>query len=210
MPAVIYFLCGLVFRVPGYRSRGPGFDSQRYQTFWEVVGLERGSLSLVRSTIDQRWSRCWGRWRPSPTIYIHTYSLVRITEELLVWWSSGSGLENRECGRGDPLLWPRDTLYPQNLALTSPTSGGRSVGIVLLRTKATEFVLWVCEVGTCFVSHTIKRWEKRKHLHCVEKYEYIVCKDIYTTEKCMVLLSFLVLRWIFATFKNFSNKNWRY
>jgi hypothetical protein len=25
----------------------PGFDSQRYQIFWEVVGLERGALSLV-------------------------------------------------------------------------------------------------------------------------------------------------------------------
>jgi hypothetical protein len=24
---------GLVVRVPGYRSRGPGFDSQRYQIF---------------------------------------------------------------------------------------------------------------------------------------------------------------------------------
>jgi hypothetical protein len=35
-------------RVPGYRSRGPGFDSRRYQIFWEVVGLERGSLSLVK------------------------------------------------------------------------------------------------------------------------------------------------------------------
>jgi hypothetical protein len=31
------------------------------------------------------------------------------------------------------------TLYPQRLALNSPTSGGRSVGIVRLRTKATEF-----------------------------------------------------------------------
>jgi len=31
-------------------------------------------------------------------------------------------------------------LYPQKLALTSPTGGGRSVGIVRLRTKATEFV----------------------------------------------------------------------
>jgi hypothetical protein len=27
--------------------------------------------------------------------------------------------------RGNPLRWPRDTLYPQKLALTSPTSGGR-------------------------------------------------------------------------------------
>jgi len=31
-------------------------------------------------------------------------------------------------------------LYPQKLALTSPTGGGRSVGIVRVRTKATEFV----------------------------------------------------------------------
>jgi hypothetical protein len=40
---------------------------------------------------------------------------------------------------GDLLRWPRDTLYPLKLALTSPTSGGRSVGIVRLRTQATEF-----------------------------------------------------------------------
>jgi hypothetical protein len=33
-------LCGLVVRVPGYRSRDPGFDS----------GLEWGPLSLVRIT----------------------------------------------------------------------------------------------------------------------------------------------------------------
>jgi hypothetical protein len=26
-------LCGLVVRVPGYRSRGPGFDSRLYQIF---------------------------------------------------------------------------------------------------------------------------------------------------------------------------------
>jgi len=30
-------------------------------------------------------------------------------------------------------------LYPQKLALISPTGGGRSVGIVRVRTKATEF-----------------------------------------------------------------------
>ena len=34
-------------------------------------------------------------------------------------------------------------LYPQKLALTSPTGGGRSVGIVRSRTKATEFEAWV-------------------------------------------------------------------
>jgi hypothetical protein len=53
-------------------------------------------------------------------------------------WSPVSGLENREYGSGDLLRWPRDTLYLQTLALTSPTSGGRSVGIVRPRTKATE------------------------------------------------------------------------
>jgi hypothetical protein len=49
-----------------------------------------------------------------------------------------SGLENSEYGRGDPLRWPSDTFYPQKLALASPTSGGRSVGIVRSLTKATE------------------------------------------------------------------------
>jgi hypothetical protein len=43
-------LCGLVVRVSGYRSKGPGFDSRPYQIFWEVGGLVRGPLSLVRTT----------------------------------------------------------------------------------------------------------------------------------------------------------------
>jgi hypothetical protein len=43
-------------------------------------------------------------------------------------------------GCEDSLRWPRDTLYPLKLGLTSPTSGGRSVGIVRLRTKTTEFI----------------------------------------------------------------------
>jgi hypothetical protein len=76
------------------------------------VGLERGPLSLV-STI----------------------------EELLGTKSSDSDLESREYGRRDPSRWPRGTLYPQKLALTSPISGGRSVGIVRSRTQATEFSL---------------------------------------------------------------------
>jgi hypothetical protein len=38
-------LCDLVVRVPS-----PGFDSRRYHIFWEVVGLERGPLSLVSTT----------------------------------------------------------------------------------------------------------------------------------------------------------------
>jgi hypothetical protein len=39
-------LCGLVVKVPGYRSGSPGFDSRHYKRK-KVVGLERGSLSLV-------------------------------------------------------------------------------------------------------------------------------------------------------------------
>jgi hypothetical protein len=77
-----------------------GFDSIRYRIFWEVVGLERGPLSLVSTS-----------------------------EELLGRNSSGSGPEIREYGHGDPLSWPRDILYLQKLVLTSPTSGGLSVGI---------------------------------------------------------------------------------
>jgi hypothetical protein len=86
-----------------------GFDSQRYQTFWEVVGLERGPLSLV-STI----------------------------EEFLESKNSGSGLENRDYRRrGLAALTTRQSPYPQKLALTSPTSGGRSVGIVRSQTQTT-------------------------------------------------------------------------
>ena len=51
------------------------------------------------------------------------------------------GLETEINGRRDPLRWPRDTPLPAKLALTAPTGGGRSVGIVRSRTKATEFSL---------------------------------------------------------------------
>jgi hypothetical protein len=56
-------LCGLVVRVPGYRSRGPGFYSQSYLIFW-VVGLERGPLSLVRIIevlLEWKSSGSWSR-----------------------------------------------------------------------------------------------------------------------------------------------------
>jgi hypothetical protein len=50
-----------------------GFDSRRYQIFWEVVGLERDPLSLVSE-------------------------IVKLLEKT----SSGYGLEIREYGRADP------------------------------------------------------------------------------------------------------------
>jgi hypothetical protein len=106
----ITYTSGLVVRVSGYRSRGPGSIPLRYQLFWEVVGLERGPLSPVCTN-----------------------------EELLGRKISGSGLEIREYGRRDPSCWPRDTIYPQLLTLTSLISGGRSVSIIRLRTEAKEF-----------------------------------------------------------------------
>jgi hypothetical protein len=63
---------------------------------------------------------------------------VSVIEELLERKSSGSSLENREYSRRDQLRWPRDTLYPQNLVLTSATSGGCSVSIVRSEIQATE------------------------------------------------------------------------
>jgi hypothetical protein len=64
--------------------------------------------------------------------------LVSIIEELFEKKSSGSVLENRDYGRTDPSRWPRGTLYPQKLAITSPTSGGRSVGVVRSLTQTME------------------------------------------------------------------------
>jgi hypothetical protein len=71
-------------------------------------------------------------------------SLVSTIVELLGRNNSGSGLQSREYGRGDPLRWPSDTIYHLKLALTSPTRGSRSVGIVLSRSQATEFVCVFC------------------------------------------------------------------
>jgi hypothetical protein len=96
------------------------FDSRHYQIFWEVEGLERGTLSLASAT-----------------------------EELPKRESSGSCLEKQRYGCRDPLHWSRDTLYPQKLVLPSPTSGGHSVVVVRSRTKATELlVIYTYQLST--------------------------------------------------------------
>jgi hypothetical protein len=100
-----------VVRVLGYRSGGPG-SILGTTRIKKGVGLERDPLSLVSTT-----------------------------EELLGRKSGGSYLENREYGRRDPSRWPRGTLYKQKLVIISPTSGGRSVGIVGSRTQTMEFSL---------------------------------------------------------------------
>jgi hypothetical protein len=68
---------------------------------------------------------------------------------------SGSGLKNRDYGRMEPSRWPRDNLYQQKLALTSPKSGGRSVGIVRSWTQATELLSTMILISTyCPLTYT--------------------------------------------------------
>jgi hypothetical protein len=67
-------------------------------------------------------------------------SLPSIIEDLLDRKSSSYGPESRDYGGRDTSRWPYGTLYQQKLALTSPTSSGRSVGIVSSQTQATYLV----------------------------------------------------------------------
>jgi hypothetical protein len=76
----------------------PGFDSRRYQIFWEVVGLVRRPLSLVSTT-----------------------------EETFERNSSGSGLEKRDYGRRDPSLWLRNAPLSANVGINF-TGKRRSLG----------------------------------------------------------------------------------
>jgi hypothetical protein len=59
--------------------------------------------------------------------------------ELLERKSSGFGLESQDYGRRDSSRCPRGTLCLQKLELTSPTSGGRSVGIESNNTQQITF-----------------------------------------------------------------------
>jgi hypothetical protein len=89
-----------------------GFDFRCYQIFWEVVGLQRGPVSLVSTS-----------------------------EELLQRKSSSCGLDSRECGRRDQLCWQRDTFYPQRLALTSTTSCGCNVEDLGIYGKTIKWII---------------------------------------------------------------------
>jgi hypothetical protein len=62
------------------------------------------------------------------------------TKTIFAWSLQIPGLESRKYVRRDPMRWPRDPFYPQKLALTSPTSGGRSVFIVHSVTKAKKLL----------------------------------------------------------------------
>jgi hypothetical protein len=101
-------LCGLVARVLGYRSGGPG--SIPGTTEKKVVRLEQGPVNLV-STTEELLDR-----KVAAPVYKIENTAVGI----------------RHAENVAPFI-------PQKLAITSPTSGGRSVGIVRLRTQTMDF-----------------------------------------------------------------------
>jgi hypothetical protein len=78
-------------------------------------------------------------------------SLVKITEKLFQG-NSGSNLENRnnDCG-GFVALTTRHPLSVK-LALTSPTSGGRSVGIVRACGLKPRSYFFVCSIVTAILT----------------------------------------------------------
>jgi hypothetical protein len=80
---------------------------------------------------------------PPPIFFLRFWGLWY---HITVWSPSNNLFLSAVGVRGDSLRWPRDTLYPLKLALTSPTSGGRSVSIVRLRTKAPGFVCFAVGV----------------------------------------------------------------
>jgi hypothetical protein len=76
------------------------------------------------------------------------FDLMSTTEGLLERKSSGSRSRKTEItAAGIRRADYATPLYRQKLALTSPTSGGQSVGIVRSRTQGTEFVLFVFLIG---------------------------------------------------------------
>jgi hypothetical protein len=130
----------------------PGFDSRHYQKKKKVAGLERGALSLV-STTEELLDRKVGLLSRKARIY----------------------------GRRDPSRWPHGTLYLHKLAITSPTSGGCSVGIVRSRTQTMEFFFFcVCIYPSCtsFQDHLSRFYFQSSKIICV------ICHD-YSNQCCI-------------------------
>jgi hypothetical protein len=81
-------------------------------------------------------------------------SLVSTTEELLRRKSSSSGLKTEITAVGILCADHATSLYLQNLVLTSPTNGSRSVGIARSRTQATESI---CRSLSAGMSQSVQR-----------------------------------------------------
>jgi hypothetical protein len=116
-----------------------------FMWFWNVVSLWRESVMITFESIVPRII-----FRTMKEELMWQWRILHNEDVLNFLRSSGSGtgstqphddnwgaisrkwrLRSRKpklTTVGEPLRWPRDTLYPLKLALTSPTSGGRSVG----------------------------------------------------------------------------------
>ena len=125
-------LCGLVVRVSGYRYRGPGLDSRHCQIFLSSSGSGTGSTQ-PREPPEVNWGATWIKISGS-----------RSRKQSL------TAVGTRCADHATPL-------YPQKLALTSPTGGGRSVGIVRSRTKATEFFLVFLCLSPSVIPYHLRR-----------------------------------------------------
>jgi hypothetical protein len=83
----------------------------------------------------------------------------------------------------DPSRWPRGTLYPQKLAITSLTSRGRSVGIVRSRTQTSTS----CTVTHCNSVGSYRRFWRAFCLHRLGK--------MWSHKVLLLILSLLL--WLF-------------
>jgi hypothetical protein len=99
-------------------------------------------------------------------------------------------------GRGNPLRWPRDTLYQQKLALTSPTRGGRPVGIVCLRTKSHGvLVVWFYRLSP---SHYAWPWTWRSEMFALNP----------TVGLCCVWFTNPLLCWLWCSEVGTNSTDW--
>jgi hypothetical protein len=99
--------------------------SECLATYPEVLGLIPGP---TRFSVKLR---VWNGVHSAPWGKLRSYLNGKVAAS--VW-------KTKINSHGNSLHWPCNTLYPQRLTPTSPTSGGCSIGIVRLRTVATEYV----------------------------------------------------------------------
>jgi hypothetical protein len=122
----IYFITHLcVCESPPMRSCGQSSWLQNGDVLCFLWGTNWIYICYVEESRSPLWSSGQSSWLHNGDVLC----FLRGTNWIYICYveeskSSGSCLENREYGCRDPSRWPRGTLYPQKLAITSPTSGG--------------------------------------------------------------------------------------